>query len=85
MRVVTIRSLLIATFVLSLAGVELARACSCIEGKIDPCQAYGSASAVFVGTVADVTNTTAKFGEGKNKYEYGQRLFTFHAEESFGG
>lgn len=83
MRARTKIALLTVTVGLVLLNVDSARACTCGGGKVEPCQAYGSASAVFVGTVADVAPTTTKYGEGET--EYRQRLFTFHVEESFSG
>jgi hypothetical protein len=66
--------LLVAAFCL-LAFVSQAVACQCAGAK-RPCEAYGDASAVFVGTVTFATTTTIKEAD----YEFTKRLIRLHVE-----
>ena len=64
-------------FVALSAGSALA--CSCLESA--PCQAYGEASAVFVGTVIDSRVITTK----QDKYERGTRAVRLSVDTPFRG
>jgi hypothetical protein len=64
-----------------LAGAERALACSCL-GPVPPCQEYGQASAVFVGTV---TGVRTKKREGSGVREWTPRVFKFSVEHSYLG
>ncbi len=62
------KSLFIATAIVGLLVVSAgkAHACSCAGSKV-PCQAYGEASAVFVGTVIESRTITVKRGNYDSK------------------
>jgi hypothetical protein len=61
-----------------------AQGCSCV-GPQPPCQAYGAASAVFVGVVTQISKTSMKLGEGETARAYPQRLIRFSLEQAFRG
>jgi hypothetical protein len=63
---------------------DSARGCSCV-GPQPPCQAYGAASAVFVGVVTQISKTSMKLGEGETARAYPQRLIRFSLEQAFRG
>lgn len=67
--------LLFAWVFLLFALVTQAVACSCVGGA-KPCEAYGDASAVFVGTVTFSKSINVK-GAG---YDTTQRLVRFHVD-----
>lgn len=83
-------TLLMASIALLLYGVGTARACSCVRLKDDPCQFYGSASAVFVGVatgverrrIEDVVAERKREGAGWNSPSM---IYSFAVEEAFGG
>lgn len=66
-------------FALVMLSAGNATACSCLESA--PCQAYGEASAVFVGTVIDSRIITTK----KDKYERNRRAVRFSVDTPFRG
>lgn len=68
---------------LLLSGAE-AQACSCFSPGA-PCQAYGSAPVVFLGTPIGVTQTKSEAGAEGRRYSFEQRLFTFSVGEAFRG
>jgi hypothetical protein len=68
-----------AVFALVMLSAGRALACSCLEQA--PCQAYGEASAVFVGTVLDSRITTTTQG----KYERSRRAVRFSVDTPFRG
>jgi len=67
-----------------------ASACSCGGGG-EPCQAYGSAAAVFVGTVTGVRDLPplerdeARRREDAGEYSWGRRVYKFSVEQTFLG
>lgn len=65
-----------------LACAARAQACSC-AGPDSPCAAFGNASAVFVGTVAELAPGTQ--GEGPGAKGRGRHLARFVVEEAFAG
>lgn len=76
------RRLFIATSIVSLLTLSAAKAfaCSC-AGELVPCQAYGQASAVFVGTVIEIRTITIK----RNTYETRQRAVRLSIDSPFRG
>ena len=83
-------TLLAATVLVLLCGVEAAQACTCAVGKVEPCQAYGTASAVFVGSVAGVERRKpGSVEEERRREDAGEYqppvVFRFAVEETFGG
>lgn len=76
------KSLFIATAIVALSAVSAGRAlaCSCAGTKV-PCQAYGEASAVFVGTVIDSRIVTVKRGN----YDNQQRVVRLAIDSPFRG
>lgn len=86
----TFATLLMTLGALLLCGVETARACSCAVGKEEPCQAYGSATAVFVGVATGVEKRKIEDVATERKREdAGEYLplmtYSFAVEEAFGG
>lgn len=77
------RSSIILTVCLLLFGfaVESVQACSCIGPRM-PCDAYGSAAAVFVGTPVSVRLAERKKGED---LDWTPRAFKFLVEQSYLG
>ncbi|MFN2512660.1 MAG: carboxypeptidase regulatory-like domain-containing protein [Pyrinomonadaceae bacterium] len=74
------RWLFIATvFASVMLSAGNALACSCLESA--PCQAYGEASAVFVGTVIDSRVITTK----RDKYERSKRAVRLSVDTPFRG
>lgn len=71
--------LAVTTLLLVLFAAE-ANACSC-AGSAPPCEAYGRADAVFIGTVSFSSSVT--FGEGRDRRV--QRLIRFTVDEAFRG
>ena len=69
--------LLVASTLLLFACANQAVACSC-AGPQRPCEAYGDAAAVFVGTVNFSTTTKIKEGE----YEFTKRKVRFHIDRA---
>src|SRR6185295_12203766 len=59
-------------------------ACSCI-GPGKPCQAYGAASAVFVGTVIAVRTAERATPVNRDNIDWTPRTFKFSVEQSFLG
>jgi hypothetical protein len=63
-------------------------ACSCVV-PAPPCQAYRDASAVFVGTVTDVSTTSVEEvradGKGRDKNIYQEKVFRFSLEQVYKG
>jgi Carboxypeptidase regulatory-like domain len=76
------RRLFISTFAVALLTLSAgeALACSC-AGTLTPCQAYGEASAVFVGTVIDSRTTTIKRGN----YDSQRRAVRLSVDSPFRG
>lgn len=76
------RSFLIATSAVALLALFAAEAtaCSC-AGELVPCQAYGQASAVFVGTVIEIRTIKLK----KDKYERQERTVRLSIDSPFRG
>ena len=68
---------LLASAFCLLAFTTQAVACQC-AGTQRPCEAYGDASAIFVGTVTFSTTTTVKGAD----YEFEQRLVRLHVDRS---
>ncbi|MDQ3649865.1 MAG: carboxypeptidase regulatory-like domain-containing protein [Acidobacteriota bacterium] len=72
-------------------GVETARACSCVTvGKFEPCRAYGSASAVFVGVANGVEKRKIEDVRAERKrqdagWDVPSMIYSFAVEEAFGG
>ncbi|MCM3873646.1 MAG: carboxypeptidase regulatory-like domain-containing protein [Pyrinomonadaceae bacterium] len=69
---------------------ERAAACSCGSGGPEPCEAYGRASAVFVGTVVSIKQRKFDSVEVERKRaDAGERLsplvYTFAVQNSFSG
>jgi len=75
------RWLFIAVTVLGLVALSAgnALACSCLERA--PCQAYGEASAVFIGTVID----SRIIGTKQDKYERSRRAVRLSVDTPFRG
>ncbi|HEV3468120.1 MAG TPA: carboxypeptidase regulatory-like domain-containing protein [Pyrinomonadaceae bacterium] len=72
--------LALLTAAAGLLSAGRASGCSCaVPGP--PCQEYGRASAVFVGTVVGLQ--TSKRGGGR--YEFAPRVFRFSVEQAFSG
>jgi len=69
----------IAVFAFMALSADSVFACSCLERA--PCQAYGDASAVFVGTVIDSRIITVKQGN----YERTKRVIRLSADSPFRG
>ena len=69
----------ITAFALVTLSAGTALACSCLERA--PCQAYGEASAVFVGTVIDSRVITTK----RDKYERSKRAVRLSVDTPFRG
>ena len=67
--------------VLALSGVR-ANACSCM-GPPSPCEAYGSAAAVFVGTVTGVRQKERS--TNSNEIDWTPVVVTFSVEQSYSG
>ncbi|HEV2859599.1 MAG TPA: carboxypeptidase-like regulatory domain-containing protein [Pyrinomonadaceae bacterium] len=83
---VTLRALahaaVAASWLLACAGV--AAACSCMSRE--PCQAYGSAAAVFVGTVAAQREVEADMSlDGRSTFKARRQVSRFNVEEVFAG
>ena len=87
----TLATLLTTLGALLLCGIETAQACSCVTvGKFEPCQAYGSASAVFVGVATGVEKRKIEDVRAERKRadagEYSPSvIYSFAVEEAFGG
>jgi hypothetical protein len=77
-----LRIFLIAAFALCLLAVSATQvaACSCAGGQI-PCQAYGEASAVFLGTVINSRIVTTTRGE----FESQSRVVRLSIDSAFRG
>ena len=69
--------LLLASVLLLFAFSAEAVACSCARPPM-PCEAYGDAAAIFVGTVTFSTSTKTKEGD----YEFNKRLVRFHVDRA---
>jgi hypothetical protein len=69
------------TLAAGLLGAESALACSCI-GPVPPCQEYGQASAVFVGTVTGVRTDER---EEDGVVNWTPRVFRFAVERAYLG
>jgi hypothetical protein len=72
---------LTALLALILLGAVGVHACECQFGGAAVCQDYWKASAVFVGTVVEITTVTTKL----DGYERRQRLVRFSLDEPFRG
>lgn len=80
-------------FALQVATITLLVVCftsnvyaSCMGDDSPPCQAYWNASAVFVGTVTEVSySPTFQKGEGEERWNYRHRTARFTVEEAFRG
>src|ERR1044071_2981527 len=72
-----------AAFLLVLLASGRAQACSC-AGPGQPCQAFGSSAAVFVGTVTGVRTREAKAG-AKGEIYWTPRLFKFTVVQAYSG
>ena len=64
-------------------------ACSCGR-PAPPCQAYGEASAVFVGSVTDASVVSVEqevyaLGKGRDRIEYKEKVFRFSLEQVYKG
>lgn len=79
------KGLLLAVFSLFvlLASAARAEACSC-AGPGSPCQAYGGAAAVFIGTVTDIRDGTRERARGE-EVNWAPRTVTFSVSEAFSG
>lgn len=71
----------LACVILLLSSARTINACSCL-GPEPPCQAFGSASAVFSGRVAEITLFTGNDKPGRN---YQQKLVRFVVSQSYRG
>lgn len=60
------------------------QACSCVTSGA-PCQAYGSTTAVFVGTPTGVAHTKSEPAADGRSHSWPQRIFTFSVAEAFRG
>jgi 5-hydroxyisourate hydrolase-like protein (transthyretin family) len=69
--------LLLTSLLFLFASATQAIACSC-AGDARPCEAYGDASAIFVGTVTLSTNITVKEGG----HEFTKRKVHFHVDRA---
>lgn len=58
--------------------------CQCMSGE-KPCQAFGKASAVFVGTVTAAKIAPKTLGGDRNEINWTPRTFEFSVEQSFLG
>lgn len=76
------KSLFIVAAIVALLAVSAGKviACSCAGTQV-PCQAYGEASAVFVGTVIESRTITVKRGN----YDSKQRVVRFTIDSPFRG
>jgi hypothetical protein len=70
-------------FILLLLAPSRADACTC-AGPVQPCEAYGQASAVFVGTVTGVKQRERKAAAG-GEYEFASLTVKFSVEQAFAG
>jgi 5-hydroxyisourate hydrolase-like protein (transthyretin family) len=79
------RYLIVLMTVVAWFGVMTAatQACSC-AGQAAPCEGYGSASAVFAGTVIGTRQLEKPKPEDRDKW-YWSRVFKFSVEQSFLG
>jgi hypothetical protein len=63
---------------------DVALACTCAPLP-EPCEAYWDASAVFSGTVVDVSETTVEVPWGEERLSYSQRLVRFSVIDAYRG
>lgn len=76
-------SIVLAVFGLTLLLCGRAAA-ECIYDRAPPCQAYGDAHAVFVGTVREVTYS-APYRRGEGDWNYRRRITHFAVETGYKG
>lgn len=76
--------LAVSSLFVLLASAARAEACSC-AGPGSPCQAYGGASAVFVGMVTDIRDGTREPKARGEEIDWAPRTVTFSVSEAFGG
>jgi protocatechuate 3,4-dioxygenase beta subunit len=81
MRSITI--LLVTVFVLLLASGN-ANACSCVT-PLPPCESYGSAAAVFVGTVIGVSEKKPSDSNDPDRVNWTPVAYRFAVEQSYSG
>ena len=75
--------LVVASLFVLLIFSEQALACSCM-GPGQPCQAFGGASAVFVGTTMGMTTKQTK-SKNRDEFEWTPNVFKFTVVQSFLG
>src|SRR5436190_9903117 len=76
---------IVGAVLLVMAGFVVgAFGCSCM-GPGTPCQSYGSASAVFVGTPISVRTAEQTPGTKPDEIDWTPRTFKFSVEQSFLG
>jgi hypothetical protein len=62
-----------------------AKACSCREDPIPPCEEYWQAEAVFAGKAIKKSTFYAEEDEGNSRYKYQRVLVRFSVEQAFKG
>jgi hypothetical protein len=76
--------LLVAVFAFLTVGVQSANACSCGGGGA-PCESYGGAAAVFVGTVIGYSENRLPKEVARKEVDWSPRIFKFSVEQSYLG
>ncbi|MCA1618495.1 MAG: carboxypeptidase regulatory-like domain-containing protein [Acidobacteria bacterium] len=76
--------LTLASLLVTLASAARAEGCTCMMPG-PPCQAFGEASAVFVGTVTGVVSKPLKSSAGGEGPGWATRTFKFAVAEAFSG
>lgn len=76
--------LTLASLLVTLVSAARAEACSCMMPG-PPCQEFGEASAVFVGTVTGVVSKPLKTPDGDEEPGWATRTFKFTVTEAFSG